>query len=1676
MAYTEDVNVNLNVLTGTMGGITAIMGGMSALTSSFGAMGTAAAESFGSLDGLLVSATALLTTFSVQSAEAFGQYEQGMKIVQTVSGQASYAMKELSDRANQMSISYRTSINDINDGLQTLGRAGLNSVSEQLEVLESGLQTAKLEGRNLNSVLEELIQNTAMLGGDLKSVDFGEQTEYLNTIMVGTSMTAPITSHDISQTLQYAGGTAAAAGANLENKDKLEDLMGTIAAFAQKGVKGSMSGTALRAFFTKPASQDESVVQALDQLGIAPEDLWEDGGNSMKKVSDQIGIIKGRMDALNMSTMDQVELWGKIVGPKMGQQMMKLDSSAIKELTRDIESASSAEELATQTLQTYSQKLSQMTEQGSLAYREFGEKVAMWLTPVVDLITLILGALSDPHVNFIAFATIGSLLAHGFKKAFGMISATYAQIKALLTETGMAIRNINSIASGSATGFNQSVSSVEMLNARLAQTNTELAQMQTRFLKIQPVSKTGSYVVPYGLADKNGKLPANMISTDMQKVIKGPTGVFYDQSDVKSFEKDYRKYITDQNQEQIDKAVQQHYDENTGRYRGGFGVGNKGRFIKESALREHYTNQLGLTPEQVEKETAQALKNGQAEVHSSLMSMTKKEYQQWYKGLAAAERRLSDKNNYMRNGVFNQKAYERDQLKAFNKRYQDEFIRNSPTDLFTNKVNGVRFYRGLKLDLPQEQFYGTVRALQKQAQLNDYEQARSGKINPQVTGWRDKARASTIKSLNTYDKVIKTATGSVKNFSSNLKMGITKWARGFESVIPQAEARVMKSINNIDISTTSFNEALMQLQRTSGLTATEFEQLWLKSNQLEAAFLRQYGLTLEDETVTKEDILAKQEDARATLASARVKEETMLAEAGGRLTRVAGSLTSGLSTVVGFMGGPLMAGMMALTFIMQQAAEQQQKWQEKTQEASNQLSEAKDNMGQMSEKIKEIYGNEISNLSDADVERLTDYQYASIIEAYDKNGDQAKFSDMYNNEVVKTEDLSWSKEERDNNQVKTGEQLAELEGTASTLSLKEDENIKALEDNTASLQSAAYTYSQALQKLANAGNDGGLGFKGFWSDVSDKASTKDLFGLDLDPIIESLDTIPFAGDTLSKAARSLSGIGDSTNPLSILSLKWLPPDEGFLDNSSPVLTESQADKNYAFGTDFASIFVANANRFDVEEGLSRFFGNDYNKIISLMGGINNKMTIQTRYGTISNPSQLLREYSDYFNQIPSSDAALAMAFMKDNPDEMSKLGKQMFRVEQQYDFGVGSSALSNYNAISAGYHPTGKPITASSSKTTGTALGTKDLKQLTSSISKAKLTTQDKNLKATVDKFRAMTGNKLSEQTILMMGSLQMLSDMNTVANEQIAPGVTQTVQTAAQIMDGTYSAAGYAGGAMDGASMAAANAYAIAVFLEAQAQETAVHEAYQDYLRSDDTEKSIMGFRVPSWSPIGEVMEEKDFANAISQVDSPMYNKYGRDAIETLIAARLKMQHPEYTPDQLKASAEQGLQDIEQQARDHGANYQDMLNTASGGMAKVLQDQVMAAYDQSSTGEYGKGSGSDGGSGSGSGSGSDGDKGTTTNRVDLVLCNRKTIPKLNVNLFKKPPQFTIRNKQFSIRDININTQDKPDAMVDAVKDSIIKTQQRMDPKIIQDEQAVYDPVAATDGTTPTGKTPVATK
>lgn len=440
----NEVRMMMSVYPGAMTGFAAMNAGLSSILNVFNAMTRAFDQQFGLVDAALTTTSVVVTQLGVDAMNAFGQFEQGMKIVQMVSGQTASDMDYLKQKANEFSVEYRTDIDQITEGLQTLGRAGLNTASEQAEVLENGLTTAKLEGRELNSVLQELIQNTALVGGNLKSSEFGEDSQYLNDLLVATSMTAPITTHDISETLKYSGGIAAAAGAkirtdtgevNEEGKRILEDYMGTIAAFAQKGVSGSIAGTALRAFLNKPATQDSSVTDALASIHLKPEYLWEEGEETMKPISEQIGLIQDQMDKLNVSTMDRLQIWSKIVGGKMGQQMMKLDSDDIKEITKDIQAADSASNLAANSMKTYQANVKAAGESGALIQRNVGEKLVSIVNPWLELTNKILEFLSQDFMSMPLTAGVIAFVGYLFAQIRRVASTVRSEISNLLALT-----------------------------------------------------------------------------------------------------------------------------------------------------------------------------------------------------------------------------------------------------------------------------------------------------------------------------------------------------------------------------------------------------------------------------------------------------------------------------------------------------------------------------------------------------------------------------------------------------------------------------------------------------------------------------------------------------------------------------------------------------------------------------------------------------------------------------------------------------------------------------------------------------------------------------------------------------------------------------------------------------------------------------------------------------------------------------------------------------------------------------------------------------------------------------------------------------------------------------------------------------------------------------------------
>lgn len=1690
--YNEDVNINLNILAGAMGGITAIAGGMSALTSTFGQFGTTAVDAFGDVDGLLVSASALIAAFGVEAANAYGEFEQGMKIVQAVSGQTSGAIAQLSEQANQLSVSYRTAIGDITEGLQTLGRAGLNSADAQLEVLESGLQTAKLEGRNLNGVLEELIQNTAMLGGNLDAIDFGAQTEYVNSLMVGTSMSAPIDTHDISQTLQYVGGTAAAAGANLEDKEKLEDLMGTIAAFAQKGVTGSMAGTALRAFLTKPASQDHSVTEGLGAIGLSPEDLWEDGGESMKDISEQIGLIQRQMDKLNLSTMDQLEIWGKIVGPKMGQQMMKLESDKIKDLTADIQEASSAEQLASSTLNTYNQKVAEMGEIGSGIFRQLGSNIVMWLNPVLEVINKILSLFNNPGGGLLLFGGTIAVVSRGLRAAYGMITSIVGQIRAAFTEIRTALSNIGGSQEGVVSGasrydsiIKQAAADIKIMNSNLMETDTLWGSFQAAALGKQATQQIRGYS-----SDNPMDQGLLGVSDDYRQYFRKPIvapdsyGIYL----LRDYDKDGdspREGLTKKEYDNLPKSDKKFFEEHsqTGLYHprgpGGFGSISQADYNKMTSETKSMFFEREVPYDRLQDVPKQELekyyrKLGEEHIrnleevynhkypgqYQSLSSEDKKKYgsrefriedrvgtiDEMEKQIKESSGKLQivSKEEWKKASEAERKAIQR--ATANFREDMENQARRSQEVITTTGPDGKKYDTGMRY----YQTYSNIPKAEDLAELTKRDKknwaqkmveaqgaedfAAARKAARSNMSRRDQVRFDGLESLrrsadntsSVFSRLGNVVSGSgqkvnvegkavqsrFQQLRTSIGNGISSLAtltNGFTlsssriTELEQATLRLTEGKGTEMLTSSTLNGKFSEMAAKLGLTEQEFAELVLASQQVENAFQRVSGASVDD----------------------------IGGVAGKKITGKFGKLSGALSSVVGMLGGPFSAAMMGATLAVQAVQMAFQSYQKELQQAQKELSEANSKRQEIEGNIKELYSSENDQLTEADLNRALDAQYATIGnyqtgDSLSEYGSAYVPGDVYF-KVGKGEDIT----------SRVGD-----EHFVDEFELSSDENVKALNENTVQLAAATAEYARAAQK------------------VGDKLT---------DPIFGSFsDDNALVGGLITK----LTG-GRAGGPGTILSDGWANlaqvfttgkiRQDNFLQGKGPALFASQKSDDYAGSKELAPIIAADSVRLGSQNGIKNALGSSMDTIKQTLGGIE------------SNTYQALMTHGQNFAGMDAETAGISQVLWKEKKEDFQQIGKLMAKWEHLrggIDNSTMSPLLNGKIAGSGGlkikprYTAYDAAMQRNQNKQKGKGKEDKIENKQLNELKQIERTMDNKIAQLIRD-----SNGKLSVANVLAMSQLQQFQDMYDVANSTIAPGVMSTVEQAYNNVVATQGVGGVTGTAAGGAVTAGENAGIIAAFLTRQAIDKAGSIMYKDQLAKGDWKAiaaSMLG---------GEDTYKGLVANNPSFFGVGLFDKEQALWGKTMASINAEITNPGQPADFYNTVADKNWAQAQEEMKKNGTGFRAALATINRPLQNHLTGAVQAAYLNSSVGEGGSrggGSGSGGGGGDGGSGGSgDSDKGNKKNRVDLVLCNKKEIPKLNVNLFKKEPNFTVLNKNFKLRDIKINTKDTPKSILTAVKNGLIDTAKRMDPKIIQDEEGEYDPTGATEGKdTPSGTTP----
>lgn len=1731
-----NVEMMVSVLPGTMTGFAALNAGLASINNSFLNMTQAISDNFGMVDAAILSTGVVIAQVASDAVNAFADFEQSMKIVQMVSGQTADDISYLGQKANEFAIQYRVDIDSITEGLQTLGRAGLNSASEQTEVLQNGLNTAKLEGRELNSVLQELIQNTALLGGDLKSDQFGEQSEYVNNLMVATSLNAPINTHDISETLKYSGGIAAAAGANIESeqgKEVLTDYMAAIAAFARKGVSGSIAGTALRAFFNKPATQDSSVLEALATIKLKPEYLWEDDEQTMKPISEQIRIIQGQMDKLNVSTMDRLQLWSKIVGGKMGQQMMKLDATDIKDISSDIKEAEAAGSLANKSMQTFKATMNEIGQEGQRAFRNFGSTLVFFLNPVLKVLKEIVHIFDNPIATtalaaglfgfFRAFVSRVRQVVSGFKQGLVNIWQDYAsdnrlsirQYRGEVDKYGNKIINGRVYSSNDTKSTSTSTTKQEprLIDAKSPKDFMKQWKVSTSNQAWEDFKKGKLSADQFGFINKTstwsesemleqmarkGMIPQYMYDDIRKGYTKkafmgkyadeaGGTGEYEDLVDeynrklkkngevisdnsnkvsnnTKTIQERnaYMNKIQDASKENI--VFRQHREIQNSEVKKNETILVNTRNTATAVIAEWermctaLTQSLGLVYNRNTKMGADdqarmsAYMNQRVQQHEDYIRYKNTTLPGGSKPVLDTQKSLEDIAKRNRD-LTNMYIADQDRM-AIHMRYQYERYKNfTPSYPLTYEQKPENIFKS------DEQIAKDIEKRNNSlSKMHDEDQQRMANFYKSKVNQSDAAQAA-IKTSSLQGVTPATATMmaqeiiKLKEEELLIEQQIVATKRGgsqpsskvpFPYVDPKqkeafdSQAKTQKYLE--DQARNASRSAHKTSRAPVPSTITTYEEY--ANKYLSEAYEDAKRNRMVNQRTNEQGYIDfyKQQNAALEERNAKLLEQNSKSFTQNpimppvsfrqNLKQSVSDTASSLKTSIRNFGSTFFGNLKG--FLTKDRSGSAFAFANKgVGKLFNGMLNLSDLVGgpvMAAFMLIPIIIQQIENWHQAHVKKMQElgekvddaYKKIDAAESGLKSAYSSEYPDMDKKELEQvTLDVYSQMNEDMVNAINNGmdnwiEKMAPDSVTLPEYEENEEGDLKEKEqpeqDFTAAVNENTKALYQAIFELQQA------------SSKYVTEATDDYWGTD----------------------GAFSVVTDSYGKLADVMTHASTMGSAFEDNNEFLLTASQKADDYDGNTELVGLLLEDFKDTNGEwiKGLRRAMGNNVDELAAVI-----------------QPSsrEFLEQQAKFAYGIGAANNARLQLSMQKDKKSWQALAKEIAKEERK----------------------SGKALNKSASANSG-----------------------NKRLEGLVAKLNASMGNNFSRTQILQAAYLQQLQDMYQVAQQvftplfqQAAQATTATWQSSLGINSATQNTVNTTGGTMDNVSIVAG---LVAIIARSTAK-TAFHDAYvnmdpnapnvsasdkhlHELAMKNDTEgfyKAVMeeantGQVQGGWLNGGAISSALNFVGLgkyVPQigVDGQIDARYGAFQYGAFTESIAKQVAYGYNPQDAWAKAQKDAEEY----KNEGRSIQDYLididkNYQNPGFLEKIEN----AYEASGIGEPDDNGSGGGGGGSGSGDSDNKDKGTKKERVDLVLCNKKEIPKLNVNLFKKPPSFTVLNKNFKLRDIKVNTQDKPKAVLSSIKNAIIDVQKRSDPKIIQDESAEYDPVSATEGSSvPSGST-----
>lgn len=275
----------------------------------------------------LVAVTAAVAGMGVVLRKAitqFADFDDNMRAAGAVMNATAAEMENLTAVAQEMGKTTRFTSSQAAEALRFMGMAGLDA-TQSIEALPGVLQLAAAGSLDLGTAAD--ITTNVLSAFGLEVENLGR----VNDVLVKTFTSANVNLSEIGEAFKIVGPIAKGVGADFE------DLVGTIGALGNAGIKGTLAGTALKGTLgalLNPTNQEAQLMKNLEgRLGGVALQIKDANG-------DFIGFQKilEQLEKAGLKGDEALKLFGERAGPGMAA-LLNMGSEGLAELIGKLKDA-----------------------------------------------------------------------------------------------------------------------------------------------------------------------------------------------------------------------------------------------------------------------------------------------------------------------------------------------------------------------------------------------------------------------------------------------------------------------------------------------------------------------------------------------------------------------------------------------------------------------------------------------------------------------------------------------------------------------------------------------------------------------------------------------------------------------------------------------------------------------------------------------------------------------------------------------------------------------------------------------------------------------------------------------------------------------------------------------------------------------------------------------------------------------------------------------------------------------------------------------------------------------------------------------------------------------------------------------------------------------------------------